>query len=89
MKRKHWWAILGVTQGLGTLAVAEALLLQFPLFLIVSFLLLLPGSLVVIPIYKHFGTHWSPWTLCAIAITTNASLFAAVSFLLARHRKPT
>ena len=88
MNRKLWW-ILGVTQVLGTLAMMEALLLQFPLMLLASLLLLLPGSLASAAIDKHLGTNWSPWALCAIAVTTNVFLFSAASFISARYRKPT
>jgi hypothetical protein len=89
MKRKHWWAF-GILQMAGALATAEALFLQFPTLLILSFLLLLPGSLASLPLLKpsQFGNNWSPETLCLIVVVINVALFSAGSFLLVRHRKP-
>jgi hypothetical protein len=89
MKRKYWW-IFGVLQVLGILATAEAVLLQFPLLWAVSMLVLLPGSLAFFSGFdlRLLGTTWSPWMLCATAVTTNVLLFAVASFVLARHRKP-
>jgi hypothetical protein len=89
VKRKYWW-VFGAIQAVGTLATAEAVFLQFPTLWLVSLLLLLPGSLASLPVFKpsQFGTNWSPWSLWAIAVTTNFFLFILVSFLLAKRRKP-
>jgi len=89
MRRKKWW-IFGVIQAAGTLAAAEAMFLQFPTLWLVALLLLLPGSLAWLAVFEpsHFGTNWSFWKLCAIAVTTNVFLFIVASFLLARRRKP-
>jgi hypothetical protein len=73
----------------GALATAEAVFLQFPTLWAVSFLLLLPGSLVALPLLEpsRFGSKWSPWMLCTIAVTTNVVLFSLGSVLLAKRRK--
>jgi hypothetical protein len=90
VKRKYWW-VFGVIQAVGTLATAEALFSQFPTLWLVSLLVLLPGSLASLPVFKpsQFGTNSSPWNLWAIAVTTNLFLFILASFLFARRRKPT
>ena len=53
-------------------------------------LVLLPGSLVYLSDFApgRFRIHWSPWNLCATAITINIFLFIVASLLLARRRKP-
>lgn len=88
MKRKHWW-IFGAIQAAGVLATAEAMIMQFPTLSLVSVLVLLPGSLASLPVFggKHFAANWSPWNICAVAVTTNLLLFILASLLLARRRK--
>jgi len=95
MKRKYWW-IFGVVQVAGTLAAIETpyvgLISSF--WMIVPFLLLLPGSLTWLPMmraqYFGVGRSYIFWT-SAVALTVNLLLFTATSFLVSRlagHRKP-
>lgn len=76
-------------QGIGVMGVISAVLLQFPSMGIVPFLMLLPGSLVSVALFKRAqtGADWSAWSLTAIAVIVNLLLFAIISFLVAKIRK--
>jgi NADH:ubiquinone oxidoreductase subunit 6 (subunit J) len=89
MKRKYWW-VFGSLQLLGLLAGAAALyVLQDPIFLGGSLLLLLPGTLFSFSLSTlgHTGTRWPIWTMYPIAVVVNALFFAIVALLAARFRK--
>jgi|HubBroStandDraft_1064217.scaffolds.fasta_scaffold27460_2 hypothetical protein len=89
MKRKYWW-VFGSLQLLGLLAGAAGLyVLQDPIFLGGSLLLLLPGTLFSFPLSTlgHTGTRWPIWTMYPIAVVVNALFFAIVALLAARFRK--
>jgi hypothetical protein len=89
MKRKYWW-VFGTLQFLGILAgVAGLYVLQDPIFLGGSLLLLLPGTLFSFPLSTlgHSGTRWPIWTMYPIAVFVNLLFFAIVSSLVARVRK--
>lgn len=90
MKRRPW-LIFGVVQLTGFGAALLAALIQDGLLLGASWLFLLPGTLVTIPVYKHlqpgFGFFLFPG---AVAVAANVLLFALASFLVGRlsaHRK--
>jgi hypothetical protein len=89
VKRWYWW-IFGVIQVAGIMGTVESMFLQFPTLWLGSMLVLLPGSLVYLSDFApgRFRIHWSPWNLCATAITINIFLFIVASLLLARRRKP-
>jgi uncharacterized membrane protein len=88
LNRKHWLTF-GVIQAIGIMGVISAVFLQFPSMVIVSFLMLLPGSLVSAALFKRAqtGADWSPWSLTAIAVLANVLLFTIISVLLAGYRK--
>jgi hypothetical protein len=91
MKHKSWW-IFGVVQFTGFGAALLAALIQDGLLLGASWLFLLPGTLVSIPVYKHlqpgFGFFLLPG---AVAVAANVLLFALALYLVGRrseHLKP-
>jgi hypothetical protein len=89
MKRKYWW-VFGTLQLLGVLAgVAGLYVLQDPVFLGGSLLLLLPGTLFSFPLSTlgHTGTRWPIWTVYPIAVLVNVVFFAIAAVLAARIRK--
>jgi len=89
MKRKYW-LVFGVIQAIGIVAALDAIFLQFAFLMLVSIVMLLPGSLASVALYwsRHVGANWSLWTLGAIAVLANALLFSIASSLLTRCRKP-
>jgi hypothetical protein len=88
MKRSYW-LIFGLVQAMGIVAAIGALILQFPTLLLLTLLLLLPGTLVSVGLSRpdHVGANWSYWTLGAIAVVANVLLFATTSSLLRRYRE--
>jgi hypothetical protein len=88
MKRKYW-LIFGVVQATGIIFALGGFFLIFPSSLLLAMLLLLPGTLVSVALYRpgHVGANSSPWTLGAIAVLVNVLLFTATSFLLRKYRK--
>lgn len=89
MKRKYWW-LFGTLQLVGLLTGVEGLsVLQDPIFLGGSLLLLMPGTLFSFPLSTlgHTGTRWPIWTVYPIAVFVNVLFFAILSSLVARIRK--
>jgi hypothetical protein len=89
MKRKYYWWIFGVIQVAGIMGTVEAMFLQFPTLLIMSMVILLPGSLFFLSLFApgHLGSDWSPWRYCATAVVINVFLFIVASLLVARRRR--
>jgi len=88
MKRKYW-LIFGVVQATGIIFALGGFFLIFPSSLLLALLLLLPGTLVSVALYRpgQVGANSSLWPLGAIAILVNVLLFATTSFLLKKYRK--
>jgi hypothetical protein len=91
MKHGPWW-IFGLVQFTGFGAALLGALIQSGLLLGVSWLFLLPGTLVTIPVYKHLQPGFDFFLFPgAIAVAANMLLFALALFLMDRrsgHRKP-
>ena len=88
MKRKYWM-IFGVIQLAGGAAAFEAMrVFQDPILLLLSLVLLLPGSVLWAELtWGRFGLDLGLWSLGAISVVVNTLLFASVLFLLRRFRR--
>lgn len=86
---RNLWLVFGAIEMIGMMAILDAVFLQEPLILGVSFLFLLPGSLASVALYGpgHIGANWSIWTLGATAVITNLLLFSITTYLAAKYRR--
>jgi hypothetical protein len=88
MKRAYWWFFLA-WQVTGILPVVLGVILFDGLPFVLSWIMLLPGSLVLFlfPPSANAEANWSIWWVCAAALTINTLLISAVSFLVGRFGK--
>jgi hypothetical protein len=77
-------------QVVGAFAAIEAGFFQEPFLLGATFLMWLPGSLIWVEFYKQFtqeGT-WFDWAMAGAAVFLNVLIFATMSYVRAKRRKP-
>jgi len=78
-----------IAELIGGIAASEAVFFQDPLLLGLSFLSLLPGSVVAyeLALPSRIAASWNLWVLSALAIGVNLLLCGVGAFLVARYRR--
>ena len=76
-----------IAELIGGIAASEAVFFQDPLLLGLSFLSLLPGSVVAyeLALPSRIAAGWNLWVLSALAIGVNLLLCGVGAFLVARY----
>jgi hypothetical protein len=89
MKHK-FWLVFAVIQLIGIAALFVSSWLEEPTVLMLSAVMLLPGSMAAIGLITHFrfAANFPFWLLAAISVTANGLVSALLMFLLSRFRKP-
>jgi hypothetical protein len=88
MKAKHWLIFIGIQAAGSLIGMGASHVDRVSWF--VSFVLLLPGILVSLPLFarSYPGNFWPKWTIFVIAVAVNLVLFGILAVIRARRSKP-